>query len=108
MADDIHRASTKLGRWAPQIVLRCVSRIVRWAAQDRRLYSLGRRLLRRSPALRARIGRLIMQEMPGGPAAASKPQHLSRVELAGLPESARTVLQELRAAIRDVGTRRQP
>ncbi len=85
---------------APRLVLQWVGRLVRWTAQDRRLRSLGKRLLDMNPALRARVDRLIFLERRNiGLAADRGPQGLLGPGEADLPQSARRVLVELEVAI---------
>ena len=97
------RAVVGTVRLLPRLGLKILAKIARWAAKDPRLRSLVKKLLSRSPALRARVRRLIAPQAPGGTAVVPASESLAKVEEGKLPESARAVLAELKAALKSSG-----
>lgn len=75
-----------------QLTLRWVRKVAWWAARQPRLRAVATMLVRRSPAMRTRVRRLIVPQ----DSAHSSP----RVEETDLTESARIVLNELRAELK--------
>ncbi|MEN3010902.1 MAG: hypothetical protein ABDI20_08095, partial [Candidatus Bipolaricaulaceae bacterium] len=91
------RAQVRKGtRLAGRLALRLARKLVRWAAQNPRLRSLGKKLLSRTPTLKARVRRFIIQGTPMAAGTIAVPE--LPIE-ANLPESAQIILEELRAAL---------
>jgi len=80
-------------------LLKILAKVAKWASQDPRLRSLGKRLLQRAPTLQFYVRRLLMQGAPTLPGNASEPQTTSTTGQVTLSESAREVFDELAAAM---------
>jgi len=107
-AKGVQGALVKTRHWVPSVMLRLVRKMACWAARDPRLRSLGKKLLSKNPHLRARVRRLIAQETLTGLGPAMESQSLPKAEQTELPESARAVLDELKAAIAQVASEEAP
>lgn len=82
-------------RMGLQLALRCVRGVVRWAAQKPRLRAMGKKLLSRSPTLKACVRQLIGSQTLN-PFTPTPQERQAPENLLHLPEFARRVYRELR------------
>ncbi|MEM1867462.1 MAG: FkbM family methyltransferase [Thermosphaera sp.] len=94
-------------RMGLQLALRCVRGMVRWAAQKPRLRAMGKKLLSRSPTLKACVRRLIgsqtVNQFTPTPQGLQAPENLLH-----LPEFARRVYRELKEELERAPSKEPP